>query len=876
MGIAQLLAARANHTHTGAPYDHEHSISDLSNVPSIGSDGTVLTSTGSSTAWEEPVTGTSYTALNPISISASNVIRLNTNSILASHIAANAVGASELNTGSSTGNSGNYLQRTSSGMEWANVAAGSIDVTSEDTLLADEDRFLITNDSSTYTARFTRLDTLRSSFLTSSITPGDIGTDTTNINTLVGDSIFGARANHFHQVNYGETNDMYVGSDTDNNQGSVDEIARIDHRHTSSGVTLTFASSTVSSGATGGDGGSGTDVSHANHRHGVRFGSAVDIGTSNTAGSGSLIARSNHVHAGLAADAITYSTTALFLGADSSDDGDDDTTSRGDHIHGINYGETEDMYDGSLTDNNQGSVDEVARIDHRHEGGGGGDLSELDIRISSLQIRLYENDTTNTQLSSTQFLASPISSYAPDPITTSTTTTTLIGDITDRAARADHTHTLPSSLSSTYGLSLTTSTGVLNIVAGGSDSDISILGNDDDDINTINQNPNDAGVLGLAARIDHRHDIARAITVPTPSAINDANKVLTVVGNSYDWEDPVTGGVQLSGSNPSSIGISAVVGGGLTASPYNHVHRGHIGGLADRSSSVGDSPIGYGFDGQVLTMNGSTEARWDDLPSGITLDFSPSTVSSGASGGDGGSGTDVSHANHRHGVNFGSAVSIGTSNTAGTGSLIARSNHVHAASAAAGVTYSLSAEFVDEDIGDDGQDDTVSRGDHRHGINYGETSDMYDGSLTDNNQGTVDEVARIDHRHEGGGGDGSGVTSLDDLDDVATNGSGQVGEFLYYTGNSGSNRYSWGRLELDSSGNTITLSRDGIYIDDATVSGGTTGTVDFSTLDLNVLSNTLSLRDNGSTISGSGITLFKTASSSSSSNITQQTYDASG
>ena len=271
VGDSTLLAARANHTHTGATFDHNHSISDLSNVPSIGADGTVLTSTGSSTAWEEPVTGTSYTASSPVSISASNVIRLVTNGITSTHIAedavgaseinANAVGTSELNTGSSTGNTGNYLQRTSSGMEWANVAAGSIDVTSEDTLLSDEDRFLITNDSSTYTARFTRLDTLRSYFLTSSITPGDIGTDTTNINTLVGDSIFGARANHFHQVNYGETNDMYVGSDTDNNQGSTDEIARIDHRHTSNG--------------------------------------------------------------------ITYSTTALFLGADSSDDGDDDTTSRG-------------------------------------------------------------------------------------------------------------------------------------------------------------------------------------------------------------------------------------------------------------------------------------------------------------------------------------------------------------------------------------------------------------------------------------------------------------------------------------------------------------------------------------------------------------------
>ena len=519
--------------------------------------------------------GGTYTALNPISISDSNVISLTTNSILASHIAedavgaseinANAVGTSELNTGASTGNTGNYLQRTSSGMEWANVAAGSIDVTSEDTLLSDEDRFLITNDSSTYTARFTRLDTLRSSFLTSSITPGDIGTDTTNINTLVGDSTFGARANHFHQVNYGETNDMYVGSDTDNNQGSTDEIARIDHRHTSNG--------------------------------------------------------------------ITYSTTALFLGADSSDDGDDDTTSRGDHIHGINYGETEDMYDGSLTDNNQGSVDEVARIDHRHEGGGGGggDLSELDIRISSLQIRLYENDTTNTQLSSTQFLASPISSYAPDPITTSTTTTTLIGDITDRAARADHTHT-------------------------GSPS-------------------------------NHNHAISDLSNVPI---IGADGTVLTSTGSGTAWEASTTGvSVVATGySTPPVNSGGGSSGDSLLAARGNHFHRGapynHIHSISELSNVPS-----IGADGTVLTSTGSGTA-WEASGGGVSLATTETP---------GDIGTDTSNFN----------LLVGNSLDA-------------------------------------------ARADHNHQVDYGETSDMYSGSNTDNNQGIVDEIARIDHRHVGGSG----------------------------------------------------------------------------------------------------------------------------
>ena len=224
--------------------------------------------------------------------------------------------------------------------------------------------------------------------LTSSITPGDIGTDTGSVSTLVGSSTFAARADHNHQVDYGETSDMYSGSSTDNNQGSVDEIARIDHRHAGgsgggdlsgldlaivfgdsnlglrdngvfiagSGIELFKTSSSTSTtnivqltSTTSGTTGTSTSAARADHRHGL--GTILSNSTptasttsSGTPGTSSSVSRSNHRHQAPdgGGGGVNYGTTSNLSWSSIGFTGSSASVSRSDHRHGFgtNFGFT--------------------------------------------------------------------------------------------------------------------------------------------------------------------------------------------------------------------------------------------------------------------------------------------------------------------------------------------------------------------------------------------------------------------------------------------------------------------------------------------------------------------------------------------------------
>ena len=431
-------------------------------------------------------------------------------------------------------------------------------------------------------------------------------------------------------VDLNDTNSTIVDVDgSSGSSGSSDEGARADHRHDITGYSSTL------------------------HAH--SFGTPVNVGTSNSSGSGSLVARSNHVHN--ISNSISLSGTTLTSNVGGNTD-TVDLSGLGGGTTTLSYGDDSDVLNINGNANDAGSSDDVARIDHRH------DISGFSTTSHSHTLDFGENNDIRS-------IGSSNAAGSGNEI-----------------ARATHIHTtsITASLNSSDILSLN--------IGGNTDTvDLSSLGGtpstlsygDDSDIVASNGSSNDAGTLDNVARADHRHDVTGFSTTShdhdTTVTINNTTDVLSVTaGGNEDTIDLTTWKrTILSNSNPSNIGDSLSAGTSNLASRRDHVHDTSVG----LSLSNTTLTVDIGGNSDTINLSGLGGGTLDY---GVTADIVSVGQASPASGTD----DDVARIDHRHGVNFGTAVDIGTSNTAGSGSLIARSNHIHAGSSGGSTEYGLS------------------------------------------------------------------------------------------------------------------------------------------------------------------------------------------
>ena len=158
-------------------------------------------------------------------------------------------------------------------------------------------------------------------------------------------------------------------------------------------------------------------------------------------------------------------------------------------------------------------------------------------------------------------------------------------------------------------------------------------------------------------------------------------------------------------SSIAEVGISNDDGSGTLYTRISHTHRGHLGGIANQSSTTGDVALGYGSDGQFLTTDGTT-ASWanvslTDTNTEYGLTYNSATRIIGLE--EGGSDATITLAD------FAAPVSINTDddsdntgNFEGSENTYSRSDHVH------NVDFSVSKNnnVLSLQIGD--QTDTVT------------------------------------------------------------------------------------------------------------------------------------------------------------------------
>ena len=512
----------------------------------------------------------------------------------------------------------------------------------------------------------------------SSIT--DVGSDVSGTNGG-GDTV--ARTSHRHRMLYGGDSDI-VSVGSGNDAGDLDRAARANHVH--EGASSTYATSTVSLGASGGDGGDDNEVSRGDHRHGLTFGTPVNIGISNSPGGASSISRSNHVH-DVTIDLSLSSSNVLTMNV-----GGNTTTQDLSGIGGIADIGIQDL-------NNVPNLSSGQFL--RAISSSQTDWVNLDFQVASGELRLTADGSEIADI--------PLSSL-----------NTGLGILAPGAG-----YVLTSQSSTGFNWELPVSGDVLDF---GENTDITAVGSD---------NASTAGgSSGEVAHARHRHQM-------------------------------------LYGTNIQSVGTSNSSGNSNTAARSNHVHAGLAAGIIDVTSQ--DTSLSNS-DRFLITNNATTyTGRWVSFStlssalgggsytagSGLTLSGTQFSVTT--------NGISASHiAANAVGASEINANAVGVSelntgsNTGNSGQYLQRTSSGMSWATLIGggnITYSTTAQFVGADTSAPGTVDEVSRGNHRHGIDYGETADMYSGSLTNNNQGSVDEVARIDHRHAGSSA-GSGFTTL--------------------------------------------------------------------------------------------------------------------
>ena len=235
--------------------------------------------------------------------------------------------------------------------------------------------------------------------------------------------------------------------------------------------------------------------------------------------------------------------------------GSSDDYSRGDHNHGITGSVTisDDAATSIGSSSAAGMSGEVSASDHVHDATVSGSLSDTDLTIT-----VGGNDSSTIDLS---------------PLSGSTGATSFTGlsdtpsDFGD-AGQIPVVNTDEDGLEWVDELTLQSSGGTSSIIS--NNNDATERGDSDD-----------------AARANHTHVGA------STSHLHQFGSVSSI----------------------AEVGISNDDGSGTLYTRISHTHRGHLGGIANQSSTTNDAAIGYGSDGQFLTTDGTT-ASWSSLPAG--------------------------------------------------------------------------------------------------------------------------------------------------------------------------------------------------------------------------------------------------------------------
>lgn len=231
------------------------------------------------------------------------------------------------------------------------------------------------------------------------------------------------------------------------------------------------------------------------------------------------------------------------------------------------------------------------------------------------------------------------------------------------------------------------------------------------------------GVATTAARSDHKHNVSTAVPVDVGTANSEGT------ATSLARSDHVHAGLALTSSAPEDVTkATAVVGVSTTAARADHKHN--ISTAAPVSVGTANS------EGTATSL-----ARSDHVHSGLALTSSaPANVTKATA--TVGVDTTAARSDHKHDITTAAPVSIGTANSEGSATSLARSDHVHSglaltSSAPANVTKATAVVGVDT---------TAARSDHKHDITTATAVSVG----TANAEGTSTSISRADHVHNHG------------------------------------------------------------------------------------------------------------------------------
>lgn len=274
-----------------------------------------------------------------------------------------------------------------------------------------------------------------------------------------------------------------------------------------------------------------------------------------------------------------------------------------------------------------------------------------------------------------------------------------------------------------------------------------------------------SGSATLAAKADHKHDVATA--APTALAVGDTGAEGSSASLARADHQHA-----LSTATPSTLGVGNSPGSSTGVSRADHIHA--HGAQTDGSLHAVATASTHGF------LSASDKAKLDTVSSSAT-NTPLATVTSpdvDASSAAVGSSSTAARADHKHSISVGTPSTVGTSNSSGTSSALSRTDHVHAHGnqtdgslhavatqavsgfmstsdkakldgIASGSTNtplsSTSPTTVTRSLAIAGSSSEAARVDHKHDISTAAPASLAAGNT--NAEGTATSLSRSDHQH---------------------------------------------------------------------------------------------------------------------------------
>jgi len=270
------------------------------------------------------------------------------------------------------------------------------------------------------------------------------------------------------------------------------------------------------------------------------------------------------------------------------------------------------------------------------------------------------------------------------------------------------------------------------------------------------------GVGTTAARADHVHSHGAQTDGAQHAAATTAVAGFLSTSDKTRLDSMATDAAALTSTAPPAVAFSSAVGAGTTAARGDHTHA--HGAQTDGTLHAAASTTVAGF------ISAADKTRLDGMATGAAALTNTTPASVGATTAVVGVGTAAARDDHTHAVLVSTAVTlgIGGANSAGSGTGLARANHVHQLPAlattsvdgfmaatdktrldgmATGAAALTSTAPVNVDSGASavGVATTAARQDHKHTVSINAPIALAIGGA--NVQGSNASLARSDHQH---------------------------------------------------------------------------------------------------------------------------------